>query len=38
MLPFSITFIVAWSLFLFGWTALELPLGPGSSYTYPPTP
>ena len=38
MLPFSITFLVTWSLFLFGWTALELPLGPGSSYEYPPMP
>ena len=38
MLPFSITFLIAWSLFLFGWTALELPLGPGASYTYPPMP
>jgi aminobenzoyl-glutamate transport protein len=35
MLPFSVAFIVCWSLFLFGWTALELPLGPGSSYVYP---
>lgn len=38
MLPFSITFLVVWSLFLFGWTALGLPLGPGSSYVYPPMP
>jgi aminobenzoyl-glutamate transport protein len=38
MLPFSITFIVVWSLFLFGWMALGLPLGPGSSYEYPPMP
>jgi aminobenzoyl-glutamate transport protein len=37
MLPFSITFLVVWSLFLFAWMTLGLPLGPGASYVYPPT-
>ncbi|MCE3002779.1 MAG: AbgT family transporter [Xanthomonadaceae bacterium] len=36
MIPFSISFLVLWSLFLAGYMALELPLGPGSSYVYPP--
>jgi len=34
MLPYSISFLVLWTLFLLGYWALGLPLGPGSSYTY----
>jgi aminobenzoyl-glutamate transport protein len=37
MLPFSIAFLVCWSLFLFAWMTLGLPLGPGASYAYPAT-
>jgi aminobenzoyl-glutamate transport protein len=38
MLPFSIAFLILWSLFFLGYWALELPLGIGASYTYPATP
>ncbi|HAN69794.1 MAG TPA: aminobenzoyl-glutamate transporter, partial [Halieaceae bacterium] len=34
MLPYSITFIILWTLFLLGYWALGLPLGLQSSYTY----
>ncbi len=30
MLPYSITFLLAWSLLLIGWMAAGLPLGPGA--------
>ena len=36
MLPYSITFIVIWSLFLLLYWAIGLPLGLGASYVYPP--
>src|SRR5690606_36745202 len=35
MLPFSITLLVVWSLFLVGYWALGIPLGVGSSYAWP---
>jgi aminobenzoyl-glutamate transport protein len=35
MLPFSVTFIVLWTLFLLGYWALGLPLGLQGAYTYP---
>lgn len=35
MLPYSLSFICAWSLFLLGFWALGIPLGPGSPYTHP---
>lgn len=35
MLPYSITFLIVWSLFFLAWWGLGLPLGIGSSYTYP---
>lgn len=38
MLPFSIAFLILWTLFFLGYWALELPLGIGASYTYPITP
>ncbi len=38
MLPFSITFLIGWSLFFLGYWALGLPLGIGASYTYPLAP
>lgn len=34
MLPFSIAFIVAWSLMFAGWVVLDLPLGPGAPLQY----
>jgi aminobenzoyl-glutamate transport protein len=34
MLPFSVTFIVTWTLLLMAWWGLGLPLGLQSSYTY----
>lgn len=36
MLPYSITFLVLWSVFLLGYWWLGLPLGLGASYVYPP--
>jgi aminobenzoyl-glutamate transport protein len=35
MLPYSLAFLVAWTLFLLGYWALGLPLGLQSAYTYP---
>jgi aminobenzoyl-glutamate transport protein len=35
MLPYSVTFIVVWTLFLLGYWALGLPLGLQAPYTYP---
>lgn len=35
MLPFSVTFLITWTLFLLGFWALGIPLGVGSSYVYP---
>lgn len=35
MLPFSVTLLVLWTAFLLGFWALDLPLGIGSSYTFP---
>jgi aminobenzoyl-glutamate transport protein len=35
MLPYSIWFLVAWTAFLLIYSALGLPLGIQSSYTYP---
>ncbi len=35
MLPYSITFIVIWTLFLLGFWALGIPLGLQAPYTYP---
>ncbi len=29
VLPYTIVFVLGWSLFLLGWMALELPLGAG---------
>ena len=34
MIPFSLTFIVAWTVFLLLYWALGLPLGLQASYTY----
>ncbi len=36
MLPYSIVFLVAWSIFLLVYWALGIPLGLQSSYLYPP--
>lgn len=36
MLPFSISLMGAWTAFLLGYWALELPLGVGASYEYVP--
>jgi len=38
MIPFSLAYLVLWSLFLLGYLALGLPLGPGAHYAYPPPP
>jgi len=35
MLPYSVTFIVLWTIFLVGYFMLGIPLGIGASYTYP---
>jgi len=35
MLPYSISLIVTWTAFLLAFWAVELPLGIGSSYSYP---
>jgi aminobenzoyl-glutamate transport protein len=35
MLPYSIAMLVMWTAFLLGFWALDIPLGIGSSYTYP---
>ncbi|MEH6517443.1 MAG: AbgT family transporter [Halioglobus sp.] len=35
MIPYSITFIVCWTIFLLGYWALGIPLGLQSSYTFP---
>jgi aminobenzoyl-glutamate transport protein len=35
MLPYSVTFLVAWTLFLLGYWALGIPLGLQASYAYP---
>ena len=36
MLPFAVTLLVVWSLFLLGFWVLEIPLGWGASYEYVP--
>lgn len=38
MLPYSLSLIVLWTLFLLGFWTLGLPLGVGASYTYPAAP
>jgi aminobenzoyl-glutamate transport protein len=30
MLPYSIAFLIAWTLLLMGWIALDIPMGPGA--------
>jgi aminobenzoyl-glutamate transport protein len=35
MLPYSISFLITWTLFLVAYFMLGLPLGIGASYTYP---
>jgi len=35
MLPYSVGFLVTWTLFLLAYWGLGLPLGLGASYTYP---
>ena len=35
MLPYSIVFLVGWTLFLLGYWALGIPLGLGATYGYP---
>ncbi|NEZ03968.1 AbgT family transporter [Wenzhouxiangella sp. XN201] len=35
MLPYSVVFLLAWSVFLIGYWMLGIPLGPGTSYVYP---
>jgi aminobenzoyl-glutamate transport protein len=35
MMPYSIAFLVAWTLMLVGWIALGLPVGPGAGLLLP---
>ena len=35
MLPYSITFLIVWTIFLLLYTLAGIPLGIQSSYTYP---
>ncbi len=35
MLPYSVTLLLGWSLFLLVYWGLGIPLGPGASYAYP---
>ena len=35
MLPYSVTLLIVWTAFLIGFWALGIPLGVGSSFTYP---
>ncbi|MEM7148603.1 MAG: AbgT family transporter, partial [Pseudomonadota bacterium] len=35
MLPYSIAFMIGWSIFLLGYWALGIPLGLDASYVYP---
>jgi aminobenzoyl-glutamate transport protein len=35
MLPYSVVFLLVWSVFLIGYWMLGIPLGPGTSYVYP---
>ena len=37
MLPFSMAFLVVWTIFLLIYFGIGLPLGIGASYTYPPS-
>jgi aminobenzoyl-glutamate transport protein len=36
MVPYSMAFILSWTLLLAVWLLLGIPLGPGASLTYPP--
>jgi len=38
MLPYSITLMVTWTIFLLGFWAFGIPLGFGASFAYPATP
>jgi aminobenzoyl-glutamate transport protein len=38
MLPYSIALLVLWTSFLLGFWVLDIPLGIGSTYTYPAAP
>ena len=35
MLPYSVVFLIGWSVLLVIWVLLELPIGPGSSMFLP---
>jgi len=37
MLPYSITFLITWTIYLLIYFAIGLPLGIAASYTYPPS-
>jgi aminobenzoyl-glutamate transport protein len=36
MLPYSVVFLIAWTIFLLGYWALGIPLGLQAPYTYTP--
>jgi aminobenzoyl-glutamate transport protein len=38
MLPYTVTFLIGWSLLFLGWIALDLPFGPGAPLQYLPAP
>lgn len=38
MLPYSVVFLIVWTVFFLGYWALGLPLGFAASYTFPATP
>ncbi len=37
MLPYSIAFLLAWTVFVIAWLYFDIPLGPGASVYYTPT-
>lgn len=38
MLPYSIAYLLIWTLFFLGWVVLDVPLGPDAFIGYQPTP
>ena len=34
MLPYTIVFVIVWAIFLMGWIALDIPVGPGAPLYY----
>jgi aminobenzoyl-glutamate transport protein len=38
MLPYTLVYLIGWSLFLIGWIALDIPVGPGAGLYLPTNP